>query len=132
VTVRRGWNRRVHSSVDLKKTRNVRDGQTAGRDTHPSEDERVRFLVRENLEDADEDIAKYGDEDDRVILFTDQYTIYDGIDEYDEIDGYLAVNHNEHYVVDDAHTNSCENRHSFFRNGLRSSEASQNTTYRRI
>jgi transposase len=41
------------------------------------------------------------------------------IDEYDEIDDHLAINHDEHYVVSDAHTNSCENRHSFLRNWLR-------------
>jgi len=80
-------------------------------------DGRVRFLVREDLEDVDEDIAEYGDE--TVILCTDQYGIYDGIDEYDEIDGHLAINHDEHYVVGGAHTNSCENRHSFLRNWLR-------------
>ena len=54
-----------------------------------------------------------------MILCTDQYNIYDGIDEYDEIDGHLTINHDEYYVVGDAHTNSCENRHSFHRNWLR-------------
>jgi hypothetical protein len=54
------------------------------------------------------------------------------VDEYDEIDGHLAINHDEHYVVGDAHTNSCENRHSFLRNWFEGSEASQNTTYRAI
>ena len=34
-------------------------------------------------------------------------------------DGHLAINYDEHYVVGDAHTNSCENRHSFLRNWLR-------------
>ena len=82
-------------------------------------DGRVRFLVRENLEDVDEEIVEYGDEDDPAILCTDQYSIYDGIDESDEIDGHLAINHDEHYVVDDVHTNSCENRHSFLRSWLR-------------
>ena len=82
-------------------------------------DGRVRFLVREDLEDVDEDIVEYGDEDDLAILCTDQYSIYDGIDEHDEhdeIDGHLVINHHDHYVVGDAHTNSCENRHSFLRN----------------
>ena len=35
------------------------------------------------------------------------------------IDGEMAINLVEHYVVGDAHTNSCENRHSFLRNWLR-------------
>ena len=69
-------------------------------------DGRVWFLVRKTLEDVDEDIVEYGDEDDPAILCTDQYSIYDGINEYDEIDGHLAINHDEHYVVGDAHTNS--------------------------
>jgi hypothetical protein len=79
-------------------------------------DGRVRFLVREDLEDVDEDIVEYGDEDDLAILCTDQYSIYDGIDEHDEIDSHLVINHHDHYVVGDAHANSCENRHSFLRN----------------
>ena len=41
-----------------------------------------------------------------------------GVDEYDEIDGHLVINHEEHYVVGDAHTNSYENHHSFLRNWL--------------
>jgi hypothetical protein len=80
-------------------------------------DGRVRFLVREDLQDVDEDIAEYSDGS--VILCTDQYTIYDGIEEYEDIDGHLAVNHSEQYVVGDAHVNSCENRHSFLRNWIR-------------
>ena len=79
-------------------------------------DGRVRFLVRENLQDADEEIAEYGDGS--VILCTDQYDIYDGIEAHDGVDGHLAVNHSNHFVVGDAHTNSCENRHSFVRQWL--------------
>ncbi len=82
-------------------------------------DGRVRFLVRENLADVGEEIVEYGDEDDPAILCTDQHTISDGIDESDEIDGHLAINHDEHDVVGDAHTNSCENCHSFLLNWLR-------------
>ena len=37
----------------------------------------MRFLVCEDLQDADEDIAEYGDGS--VILCTDGYTIYDDI-----------------------------------------------------
>ena len=40
-------------------------------------DGRVRFLVRKDLRDADEDIAEHGDGS--VILCTDDYTIYDDI-----------------------------------------------------
>ena len=92
-------------------------------------DGRVRFLVRENLEDVDEDIVEYGDEDGPAILCTDQYSIYDGIDESAEIDDHLVINHDDHYMIGDAHTNSCENHHSF---PCRVSEVSQNTTYRAI
>ena len=81
-------------------------------------DGRVRFLVREDLEDIDEDIVEYGDEDDPAILCTDQYSIYDGIDEYDGIDAHLAITHDDTYVIGDAHVNSCENRHSFLRQWL--------------
>jgi transposase-like protein len=43
------------------------------------DDGRVRFLVCKDLEDADEDIAEYGDGS--VILCTDEYSIYDGIED---------------------------------------------------
>ena len=42
-------------------------------------DRRVRFLVRDDLQDADEDIAEYGDGS--VILCSDSYTIYDDIED---------------------------------------------------
>ncbi|WP_085945724.1 IS1595 family transposase [Halococcus salifodinae] len=80
------------------------------------DDGRVRFLVCENLQDADEDIAEYGDGS--VILCTDGYTIYDDIEDKEGVDGHLAVTHSETYVIGDAHTNTCENRHSFLRQWL--------------
>jgi hypothetical protein len=48
------------------------------------DDGRVKFAVRNDLEDTDEDIAEYGDGS--VILCIDDYTIYDGINEYEQID----------------------------------------------
>jgi len=56
--------------------------------------------------------------DEDVILCTDQYKIYNDITAVDGIDGHLAVNHSEQYVVGDAHINTCENRHSFLRQWL--------------
>ncbi len=49
----------------------------------------MRFLVCETLQDADEDIAAYGDGS--VILCTDGYTIYDDIKDKEWVDGHLAV-----------------------------------------
>jgi len=80
------------------------------------DDGRVKFGVRNDLEDADEDIAEYGDGS--VILCTDDYTIYDGIDEYKQIDAHLAITHDDTYVIGDAHVNTCKNRHSFLRQWL--------------
>ena len=74
------------------------------------------FLARDDLQGVDEDISANGDG--TVILCTDQYSIYAEIDEYDGIDGHLAVNHSETYVIGDAHVNTCENRHSFLRQWL--------------
>ena len=79
-------------------------------------DGRVRFLVCKDLEDADEDIAEYGDGS--VILCTDDYSIYDGIEEKEGVDGHLAVTHSDTYVIGDAHMSTCENRHSSFRQWL--------------
>jgi hypothetical protein len=86
------------------------------RGTFESDKPPVVTFVRENLADGDEDIVEYGDEDDPAILCTDQDSISDGTDESDEIDVHPVINHDEHYVVGDAHTNSCENRHSFLCN----------------
>jgi len=80
------------------------------------DDGRVHFEVRNNLQDVDEDIAEYGDGS--VILCTDDYTIYDDIDEYKQIDAHLAITHEETYVIGDAHVNTCENRHSLLRQWL--------------
>nr|ABQ75995.1 ISH4-type transposase [uncultured haloarchaeon] len=115
--VRKALSKRVRASADSKKGRGTFESDKPPVVTLVRRsDGRVRFLVHENLADVDEEIVEYGDEDDPAILCTDQYTIYDGIDESDEIDGHLAINHDEHYVVGGAHTNSCENRHSFLRN----------------
>jgi len=73
-------------------------------------------FVCENLQEADEDISEYGDGS--VILCTDGYTIYEDIEETEGVDGHLAVTHSETYVIGDAHTNTCENRHSFLRQWL--------------
>ena len=64
----------------------------------------------------DEDIAEHADGS--VILYTDDYGIYNDIEELDGIDGHLAVNHSETFVIGDAHVNTCENRHSFLRQWL--------------
>jgi hypothetical protein len=50
------------------------------------DDGRVQFLVCENLQDTDEVIAEYGDGS--VILCTDGYDIYDGIEELEGVDGH--------------------------------------------
>jgi len=68
------------------------------------------------LEDADEDNAEYGDSS--AILCTDGYSIYEDIEEKEGVDGHLAVTHSDTYVIGDAHTNTCENRHSFLRQWL--------------
>jgi len=65
------------------------------------------------LEDTDEDIAEYGDGS--IILCTDSCSIYEHIDEKEGMDGHLAVTHSDTYVIGDAHTNTCENYHSFLR-----------------
>ena len=72
----------------------------------------MRFLVHKDLQDVDEDIAEYGDGS--VILCTDDYTIYDDIEDKEGVDGHLS----DTYVIGDAHTNTCENRHSFLRQWL--------------
>jgi hypothetical protein len=74
------------------------------------------------LEDADEDIAEYGDGS--IILCTDGYSIYEDIDKKEGVDG-LAVTHSDTYVIGDAHTNTCENRYSFLEYLVRVSQTSR-------
>ena len=52
-------------------------------------DGRVRFLVREDLQDVDEDIAEYGDGS--VILCTDHCSTYNDIEDEEGVDGHLTV-----------------------------------------
>lgn len=79
-------------------------------------DGRVQFLVRDNFQNVDEDIAEYGNGS--VVLCADQYDIYDGIETRDGVDGQIAGNLSDHFVVVDALTNPCENRHSLIRQWL--------------
>lgn len=72
--------------------------------------------MREDLQDAHEDIAEYGDGS--AILCTDDYGIYNDVEDEEGVDGHLAVPHSDTYVIGDAHVNTCENRHSFLRQWL--------------
>jgi len=53
----------------------------------------VEFLVRESPQDVDVEIADRADE----MVCTDDYTIYDDINEYDGIDAHLAITHEDMY-----------------------------------
>jgi len=80
------------------------------------DDGRVRFLVCKDIQDAHEDIPEYGDGS--VMLSPVGYRIYDESEDLEGVDGHLAVTHSDTYVIGDAHTNTCENRHSFLRQWL--------------
>lgn len=69
----------------------------------------------EDLENVDEEIAKYCDD---VVLCTDEYRVYDGIEGNEGINDHFSVDHSDGYVVGDVHVNGCENRHSFVREWL--------------
>jgi transposase-like protein len=45
--------------------------------------------------------------------------LHKSVEDNDGIDGHLAVNHSETYVIGDAHVDTCENRHGFVRQWLR-------------
>ena len=79
-------------------------------------DGHVSFLVCEDLQHVGEDIAEHADGS--VILCTDDYGIYNDIEDLDGIDGHLAVNHSETFAIGDAHVNTRENCHSFLRQWL--------------
>ena len=95
-------------------------------------DGRVRFLVRENLADGDEDIGEYGDEDDPAILCTDQYSISDGIDESDEI-VVISLSITTTTMWSEMLTRTAVRTATVsFATGCEGSEVSQNITYRAI
>jgi hypothetical protein len=79
-------------------------------------DGRVLFLACKNPEDVDKDIDEYSDGG--VIFCTDDYSIHNDIEITEGVDGHLAVIHSETYVIGDAHTNTCENCHSFLQHWL--------------
>lgn len=93
--VKRDLKRRVHRSAGSKKVRGIFDTFKPPVVTLIRwSDGRIRFLVQKNLQDVDEDIAQCGNG--TVILCTDQYTIYDGINNYDKIDRHLAIKYDDH------------------------------------
>lgn len=92
---------------------------------------RVLFLVQENLRDVVKNTVEYGDEEDPAVLCMDQYAIEKN-DKCDEIDGYSVINYHDHFVIGDAHANSCKTATASFAPVCGSSEVSQNTTYRAI
>lgn len=93
-------------------------------------DGRVLFLICKDLEDTDEEIAECGDGS--VILCTDGYLIYEDIEEKERVDDHLAVTHSDTHVIGDAHTDTCENRHSFLASSWRNSELFRNIISRGI
>lgn len=76
-------------------------------------DRRVRFIIRKDMQEAGEGIAAYDDRS--VTLCTDGYSIYGDIEQKEQVDDHLVVTHSDTSVIGDAHTNTHENRHSFFR-----------------
>jgi hypothetical protein len=72
--------------------------------------------VCKDLQDAHEDIAEYGDGSGMLSPFG--YRIDDESEDLEGVDGHLAVTHSDTDVIGDAHTNTCENRHSFLRQWL--------------
>ncbi|MDR1819449.1 MAG: IS1595 family transposase [Methanobrevibacter sp.] len=53
-------------------------------------------------------------------IYTDEYSIYTGINKHQKINGHYTVNHSEkEYVNGNVHVNNCENRHSLLRPFLR-------------
>ena len=77
------------------------------------------------MQAADEDVAAHASQNE--ILCTDQYGIYDDLDDRDGIDAHLAINHDDHFVLGDARVNHCENRHSSSETGWAAFEVSPNT-----
>jgi hypothetical protein len=89
----------------------------------------VLFLVRENLKDVYEDTAEYGNDDDPVILCTDQCTIYDIVNKYDETESTpssITTNTTLVMLVRTAMRSGIAS----VATGCEGSEISQNTTYR--
>jgi transposase-like protein len=55
-----------------------------------------------------------------VILFTDEYKIYNKVSEHEKISEHLSINHSQkQYASGEIHVNNCENRHSLLRQFLR-------------
>ncbi|MDR2544182.1 MAG: hypothetical protein LBD03_01305 [Methanobrevibacter sp.] len=53
-------------------------------------------------------------------MYTDEYSIYTGINKHQKINGHYTVNHSKkEYVNGNVHVNNCENRHSLLRPFLR-------------
>jgi len=55
-----------------------------------------------------------------VILFTDEYKIYNKVSDHEKISEHFSINHSQkQYASGEIHVNNCENRHSLLRQFLR-------------
>ncbi|MBM4241917.1 MAG: transposase, partial [Euryarchaeota archaeon] len=55
-----------------------------------------------------------------IKAFTDDYTIYIGLEEHTQVKEHHVINHSEkEYADGENHVNNCENRHSLLRQYLR-------------
>ena len=55
----------------------------------------------------------------KVVVYTDEYSIYNGLKKLHKVKSHKTVTHSEYeYAVGDIHVNNCENRHSLMRPAL--------------
>jgi len=55
----------------------------------------------------------------KVIVYTDEYSIYRGLKKLTKVEKHETVTHSDYiYAVGDTHVNNCENRHSLLRPAL--------------
>jgi len=55
----------------------------------------------------------------KVIVYTDEYSIYRGLKKLTKVEKHETVTHSDYiYAVGDTHVNNCENQHSLLRPAL--------------
>lgn len=80
---------------------------------------KTRFFVKKNLSKKDTNDTLKDISEGKIVVNTDEYSIYGSLSELENVKEHRTVNHSECYAKDGVHVNTAENRHGFLRTWLR-------------
>lgn len=80
---------------------------------------KTRFFVKKNLSKEETNNLLKSICEGKVVINTDEYSIYEGLNDLENVKEHKSVNHSKEYAKEGVHVNTAENRHGFLRTWLR-------------